>query len=310
MDTLLGELICHYRKEKGLSQEELANEFCSRKIIYNIEKGFSQPTLEIIGYLSEKLGIDLVEAYGNVRKHKDLNTHLKYIELSRVINSGSQEELEKEIIKYINDDNFQDGEPKQLLCYAKSVLHGASFDFEKACEDSLEGIHVAHPRYPKWDKEKETMSNVDYALFLSNAVNLCRKECKDEGLVLLEEMESRVKGLVTSEEGDFIAKRPYLIKIWCSCLYNQFVFADEFSEDFIERIDRAIEYQKRNQSVHMVPHLLLCKAAILMEKGKIQEALKNYNDAKGIYDTFFSKSGFEKVSKTTINSCSQIEKFR
>ena len=82
MAISIGELICYYRKELKMTQDELAGIYCSRKTIFNIEKGVNQPSLELIEYLSERLGVNLVNVYSNVYKHHDLETHLKFMEIN------------------------------------------------------------------------------------------------------------------------------------------------------------------------------------------------------------------------------------
>lgn len=51
-----GDVLRHYRKKKGLSQEQLADSVCSREYIGLIEKGKNIPTLYMIDAFSKRWG--------------------------------------------------------------------------------------------------------------------------------------------------------------------------------------------------------------------------------------------------------------
>ncbi len=59
----IGELIREYRNRLGLSQAELAENICSVKYIYLIEKGERTPSTVLLSLFSEKLHTDLCAMY-------------------------------------------------------------------------------------------------------------------------------------------------------------------------------------------------------------------------------------------------------
>lgn len=310
METSIGELICYYRKEKGMSQEELGGMFCTRKTIFNIEKGASQPSLEIIGYLSERLGVNLVDAYCSVSKHNDLYTHIKFLKLSRELKTfESREDLLKLIEEYEAEEGFKEGEPRQLICYARAILYVGEQDYENACEIALEGIKISYPDFPDWKARMSIPSNIVSALLLTYAVNLCRMGKTEEGVQALIKIEEEVKKLLLEDYGEMEDRQSFWINLWCSSIYNEYIFSDAISSDFVEKLDEAIEYQKRNKRVHMMTELLLCKAVICMEKEKGMDFLDYYNSAKTIGELFFSDEYFEKVSKKINGKRSKIDFF-
>ncbi|MDH8679000.1 helix-turn-helix transcriptional regulator [Fusibacter bizertensis] len=60
---MIGDIIKYFREEKHMLKSVLAKGICSEKYIYLIEKGERNPSAEILGLLSNRLGIDLLGYY-------------------------------------------------------------------------------------------------------------------------------------------------------------------------------------------------------------------------------------------------------
>jgi tetratricopeptide (TPR) repeat protein len=54
----LGERLRRLRVERGLTQQELAGDYCSKEYISQIERGRTRPTAETVQRLAERLGVD------------------------------------------------------------------------------------------------------------------------------------------------------------------------------------------------------------------------------------------------------------
>lgn len=59
----IGSLIQHFRNEKGLSREKLAQDICTEKYVYLVEKGQRTPSTEIVHLFGEKLDVDFFDFY-------------------------------------------------------------------------------------------------------------------------------------------------------------------------------------------------------------------------------------------------------
>lgn len=309
MAISIGELISYYRKELKMTQDELAGTYCTRKTIFNIEKGINQPSLELIEYMSERLGVNLVNVYSNVYKHHDLETHLKYVEINEALVSQDFSVMENLVEKYEKEEGFLAGEPRQLICYVKAVLAGAKGDYKTANAEAVEGIRIEYPEYPDWTNIPDDLSNVEFAAVLSNAVNLCRMGKKEEGLSELSQMEVRISKLLSESVylgGD---RKSAILNFWCSCVYNQYSFADVLDKELLRKIDNIFEYQKRSGRSHMLVELLLCKATILMCMGKEDSARETYESAKALGKIFFTPAVFAQKAKRTIGAHSKIKLF-
>lgn len=310
MAISIGELISYYRKEQKMTQDELAGTYCTRKTIFNVEKGINQPSLELIEYMSERLGVNLVNVYSNVYKHHDLETHLKFMDINDALAREDFLAMENLVKIYENEEGFLSGEPKQLLCYVKAVLAGARGDYKTANLEAVEGMRIGYPEYPDWTNIPDALSNVEFAAVLSNGVNLCRMGKKEEGLEELAQMEKRLSKLLSDSVylgGD---RKSAILNFWCSCVYNQYAFSDELTKDMIKKIDDIFDYQKNSGRSHMLVELLLCKATIFMCTGEVEKAKDTYNSARAMGEIFYTAEVFEQKARRTIRAHSDVKLFK
>lgn len=75
----IGIVIKKYRNSLGLTRKELANNICSEKYIYLIEKNQRSPSVEFARLLSDKLSVDLFKYYYYLDCEDPINV-CKYIE--------------------------------------------------------------------------------------------------------------------------------------------------------------------------------------------------------------------------------------
>lgn len=59
----LGERIKTLRKKRGLTQAQLAAGICTKSFISQIEKGYSQPALDTLQAIAERLGVTLADFF-------------------------------------------------------------------------------------------------------------------------------------------------------------------------------------------------------------------------------------------------------
>ena len=69
LQSIFGEVLRNHRKEKKISQEELAlKSDLQRSFISRIERGMAQPTLVTIFELAQALGIEPIDIIAEVQK--------------------------------------------------------------------------------------------------------------------------------------------------------------------------------------------------------------------------------------------------
>ncbi|MDR0847264.1 MAG: helix-turn-helix domain-containing protein [Lactobacillales bacterium] len=95
------ELIRKLRKERGLTQSQLAEGICSRGTISGLEKGISQPSFEIITQLIDRLNLSLSE-YDFILREKQFTKKQK--DLIYIVNNP--EEIDSLLTRYKETNDF------------------------------------------------------------------------------------------------------------------------------------------------------------------------------------------------------------
>ena len=137
----IGEIIKHYRLQKKLSQEKLAQGICDRKYISHIELGKQIPTLDIVNQLSKRLGINLYETYALMLRHHDIETHKKIERLNKCQVLDKRERLIDLINQYKDLPGFQYGEPFLQLEYAKATYTSWPLGNYKQAIEIAQSLH-------------------------------------------------------------------------------------------------------------------------------------------------------------------------
>lgn len=298
MSITIGEIIKYYRTSRKICQEDLANGICTRRQLSNIECNNSTPSLDLICDFSNRLNINLLSAFGNVYRHQDLPTHLKFVELAKAISSKDISTLENHISDCESNENFKIGEPRTLLAYAKAVSFSLKGDAKSANTISKEELTFLFPDFPKLFNAPDNLSNVEYALLLTYSITECRLGNTDMGISLFDEISSRIKRLLSDSLYDSEEKKDFWTSLWCSAVYNKFCFMNDSALQMKDEIDEILEYQKTNNRIHILPELLLCKTIILIKEAKFNEAYEEYTRAKTIGEFYTSKENFERITES------------
>jgi transcriptional regulator with XRE-family HTH domain len=121
-----GMLLQELRKKHNMSREKLAENICTTKQIYRLEKGTSEPSIYLLHQLSIKFNMDLNEYY---KMYFTKNT-LVGLEGTKTINLAIENEnldLIKSLIeKYESLEDFKQGHNLQHIYYGKALLSALS----------------------------------------------------------------------------------------------------------------------------------------------------------------------------------------
>lgn len=290
----IGEIIRHYRKEKGLSQGELAEGICDRKYLSHIENNKHIPTLDIINQLSNRLGVNLYDSYALMLDNHDLDTYKKTENLIPYLSGETTEELIKLVEEYKDLPGFQDGEPLQYIKYATSLYYANCLEkTEDAIILALEALSVNEPFSIDCVNPNRSFTNIEMSLLNTIAVDYCRLKQMDEAKKYFELIQ---KYLLNAFQQSYYAtnrNNQFEVKFLANHVCNYFLFFRD-TEDFpIDIIDNALAILKRLSNHHMLPELLLCKVYLLMQAGKQDEAKELYTLAHSLgnylYDPTYQK---------------------
>ena len=115
-----GILLQELRIKYNMSREKLAQNICTPKQIYRIEKGVSEPSIYILHQLSIKFNLDLNEYY---KMHFTSNTLVGLEGINSISSAIEQENIlliKSMVNKYEKLEDFKKGENLQHIYYSKA----------------------------------------------------------------------------------------------------------------------------------------------------------------------------------------------
>ena len=131
-----GDVLRYYRTKAKLSQEQLAEGICTRVYVSEIEKNKQIPTLYMISAFSNKMGINLFDAYGLIIEHNDFDTHNKIELLNEAIHDCDDKrvyELAKEYAALCESENAKLASENKVLTERIGAL-------QDECEKQAEAL--------------------------------------------------------------------------------------------------------------------------------------------------------------------------
>lgn len=300
MDSFIkiGDIIKHYRIEKGLSQDELAEGICSRKYISQLETHQNIPTLFIINALSAKLRVNLYDSYAIMFQHHDIETHKKIISLNEALAKADYARIHILVETYRLLPEFQQGEPMQFLKYGESVyLSNVLLDHSK----SISVAKSALPNDPIFQTAQHTyFTNIELTLLNFIAVNTCRLGNLEEGKKYFNFLYNYLNELFIQNHYVSNRNNHFELRFFANLVYNDFCFFHKMDGFDSEKIDNVLELLKSLHSHFNLPELLLCKTSLLLEQDEIDKAQKIYPLAHELGSYLYSEDEINDLEKSIL----------
>lgn len=282
----IGEIIRHYRTERGLSQAALADGICERKYISNIENNRNIPTLDIINQLSDRLQINLYETYALMLRHHDMDTHNKIEILNQCFIPERRKELLLLIEEYENLPGFQYGEPLQIIKYAKSIyLSYVLGQNAKAIAVAFEALSVNKTFQIDDTSATQYLSNVELSLLNAIGVNYCRMNQNEEGKKYFDFLQEYLHQQFSLHHYATNRNNQFELKLLSNVVYNYFIFLREEPDFKPESIEKTLCLLKSLHCHHNLPELLLCRTYLEFKDQHLENAKQTYSLAHqfGLY---------------------------
>jgi transcriptional regulator with XRE-family HTH domain len=295
-----GNLLQELRVKYNMSREKLAQNICTPKQIYRIEKGYSEPSIYLLHQLSIKFNLDLNEYY---KMHFTSNT-IVGLEGINSINAAIEHQdielLKYEIEKYEKLEDFKHGENLQHIYYGKALCSSIlDEDYNTSLSYCYKALQIECPNF--------NIDNISESMY-SN-ITIVTLSCISQNYFALDQYNNGIKvlnGILRVLE-TFIIDSPYPLfqatqfsqKIYQLILYNMAVhlFEHEEIEDSFIYIEKGISYSLKVYNMRNLPDLIFMKFKILY-------SLKDYEKAKEYYDHTLSlyKIIDDKTSLTELES--------
>jgi len=281
-----GILLKELRLNHNMSREKLAENICTPKQIYRIEKGESEPSVHLLHQLSIIFNMDL-NAYYKMYFRGYTITGLEGI---TAFNSALKDDnipLLKSIVQqYETLDEFQNGDLLQHIYYGKALCSALlNKDYKTSLDYCLKGIRLECPEFVLDDITERAYSNVGITLLICISNNYFAMNQYTAGMNVLHGVLTVLKihflnsAYPIYDTSEFIAKTV------------QFVLSNiggySFQHGEIEKsliyTEKGIDYAIEKQNFRRLPSLLSLKCKILYRMQLIHEAKEYYAHAVHLY---------------------------
>lgn len=300
----IGDLVQHYRIQKGLTQKELAEGICSREYIYQLEAHKKIPTLYMVNLLSERLGINLYDSYAMMLRHNNIETHQKIVLINQALASADFEELNLLVNKYKKLPDFQAGEPKLFLQYGECVyLSNVLCENQRAIDLAKSVLGISSVDMIERFFTNKYFANIEMLLLNFIAVNSCREKKYVEGKKYFDELYKYLDLLF--KENHYISNRNnhFELRFFSNLVYNDFVFFFDKGLFDTNKLEAVLNLLKSLYSHFNLPELLLCRACIYFKNNEADLGNQYKKLAQVLGEYLYSKETMKQLEQDILSLC-------
>jgi Predicted transcriptional regulators len=275
-----GNLLQELRAKYNMSREKLAQNICTPKQIYRIEKGYSEPSIYLLHQLSIKFNLDLNEYY---KMHFTSNTivGLEGIKsINTAIESNNITSIKSEIDKYEKLEDFKQGENLQHIYYGKALCSALlDEDYNTSLGYCYKGIQIECPDFNIDNISENMYSNIGICILCCISQNFFALDDHNNGIKVLTGIQAVLETFAIDSPYPLFQATQFSQKIYQTVLYNMGVHLFDHGEidDSFTYIEKGISYSLKVYNMRRLPGLIFMKFKILY-------SLKDYEKAKEYYD--------------------------
>ena len=281
-----GILLQELRKKYNMSRDKLAQNICTPKQIYRIEKGISEPSIYILHQLSKKFNLDLNEYY---RMHFTTNTISGLIGINSInaaLICGDMNLLRSLIENYENHKDFKKGENLQHIYYGKALCSALlDNNYSMSLEYCYKGILIEYPSFTIENISDNIYSNVGITLLNCISQNLFAMNDYNNGIKVLKGLLAVLEASALNNSFPFLHSSEFSKKIYQVALCNMgyHLYDQGQIEQSLIYIEKGITYSLKEYNFRHLPDLLFMKFKILYHEERYVEAREYYNYTFSLY---------------------------
>jgi len=281
-----GILLKELRLKHNMSREKLAENICTPKQIYRIEKGESEPSVHLLYQLSVIFDLDL-NAYYKMHFIYITVTGLEGIrQINSALESGDMLLLESLILKYERLDEFHKSEPLQHIYYGKALYTALLYeDYNKSLTYCLKGIKIEFPTFCIDNINNRIYSNVGFTLLNCISQNYFALGKYFTGSKILFKLQNILETYYINSQYPIYLSTQFIIKLYQSIIYNISVHSYNNGDIYtaLDYTDKGINFSLEENFIRLLPELLSLKAKLLYKQNQKKEAKELYNHAVHFY---------------------------
>jgi len=280
-----GYLLQELRTKYKMSREKLAQNICTPKQIYRIEKGKSEPSIYLLHQLSIKFNLDLNEYY---KVHFTSNTLIGLEgakSISDAIHMGDLPLLNSLVLKYEKLEDFKKGENLQLIYYGKAL-----------CSALLNNDYNASLNIIS----KNMYSNIGISLLNCISQNYFALEQYNDGIKVLNEILTLLENFVVNSPYPMFKASLFSQRIYQVILHNfgNHLFEHGETKKALNYVEKGIDFSVKVYNLEFLPNLLLLKFKILYSEKEYEEAREYYNHIISLYKLTNQEAALSELENT------------
>ncbi len=304
-ENKITEILIEFRKEKGLTQQELANNVnYSIRQIKRSESMSSVVSADFIKALSDYYNVNLEEIIYILVKFGSIDAYNKYEKIRKYIENRNMKKIKVNANIARNMEEFAKGICRKLICYCDALLYVTeNGDYNKSNNSCFDGLSVSNIVECLELLRTRVLDEMDYPLVFQVAHN-----CKFNGNIeffheITKELNSNLEQQFSVGKFSVVSRDYYIVKYYILSIYDMSYSAYKLDsyEKSLMYIVKAIDITHEFRNYTLTPFLYELKFRIHYNLGNISEAKKslvlfeNSCTIFGMSDYF--KSNIQKISK-------------
>ncbi len=281
-----GEFLRELRLSRNMTREQLAQDICTPKQIYRIEKGVYEPSLYLINQLSIKFNMDLNE-YFKMYFSNNTIVGLEGVQtINAALESGNLPLLKSLVDKYEKLEEFKKGGNLQHIYYGKALCSALlDNDYETSLDYCFKGIQIEYPEFSLNKIHKNTYSNVGIALLNCISQNYFAMNEFNNGMKVLFKLLHVLETYILTSPYPMFQASQFSKKIYQVVLCNISAALLDNGEikNSLLYVDKGIQFSVKENNLRFLPDLLLMKFRILYKEQNYEEAREYYNRTIYLY---------------------------
>ncbi len=275
-----GFLLQELRKKYNMSRDKLAQNICTPKQIYRIEKGISEPSIYILHQLSIKFNLDLNEYYKMHFTKTSISGLMGIDSINAAIISGDTNLLKSVIEGYENHKDFKKGENLQHIYYGKAICSALlDSNYNMSLDYCYKGLLIEYPSFTIENISDNIYSNVGITLLNCISQNFFALNDYNNGMKVLKGLLAVLEASALNNSFPFLHSTEFSKKVYQVVLYNLgcHLYDQGQIEQALIYIEKGIAYSLKEYNLRHLPKLLFMKFKTLYHEERYVEAREYYN---------------------------------
>lgn len=304
-----GKFLQELRLSKNMTRAQLAQDICTPKQIYRIEKGEYEPSLYLMNQLSIKFNLDLNEYF----KMYFTNSTIAGLEgvnaINAAIEDGDVPLLKSLIEKYEQLEEFKNGKNIKSIYYGKALCAALlDKDYESSLNYCIKGIHIECPEFTLDNIICNTYSNIGISLIICMSQSYFALNQHSMGMSVLLGILTVLEKHVLVSPYPMYTPSQFSKKVYQAVLYNiSFHLLNNGDiKEALKYVETGITFSLKDYNLRHLPDLLFMKFKILYQEEKYNEALEYYNQTISLYKIINKESKAEDLELLVKTEYNQV----